>query len=505
MNSRRDNDSRDHDSRNERGRPGRRPLRRAWLPLLPALLLVLACAGATGAATAAAAPNAAPDAAPDAPDSLASGAASSAADRRLHLAAVELVGATRTDLATVYRFLPLRLGQAIDQAGLVAAVEELRAGGLFRSVEFYTRPGEGRGQLVLVLEVVEHRLDLRWAAGNTNLDGWYLVPVMLAADNAFGDGGNLDLRWRIGLRHSGTALRYERPRVGDGRSYWSLEANAGSTERPYFADNVEFRHRVDASGLAFVFGRHVDERRLVEFGVGTSTVEVADHSTAYTASQDGSIDYEQEIPEADLPPAIRESVGRSARATAYLDWQYDSRAATRRAGTPTGGLWGRAKGGLVVQEGRTGHASLQLDLRTFHGAPGGVLATRLRADWVGESADFHDRLYLGGLYSLRGFATGALSPPGGDTWQWSGSVEYRSEILADARGTKLAGVLFVDAGAGGAGDAADSYTGLAASAGYGVRMRVRWLDWIGVDVGFPLTERPLDSRFQGHASIGWSF
>ena len=71
---------------------------------------------------------------------------------------------------------------------LVAAVEELRAGGLFRSVDFYTRPGEGRGQLVLVLEVVEHRLDLRWAAGNTNLDGWYLVPAMVAFDNAFGDG-----------------------------------------------------------------------------------------------------------------------------------------------------------------------------------------------------------------------------------------------------------------------------------------------------------------------------
>lgn len=463
----------------------------AWL----AAAALLAPAGARAQAMAA-------SAAPVATDSLAT---PPAAERRLYLAAVELVGATRTDLATVYRFLPLRPGQAIDQAGLVAAVEELRAGGLFRSVEFYTRPGEGRGQLVLVLEVVEHRLDLRWAAGNTNLDGWYLVPVMLAADNAFGDGGNLDLRWRIGLRHAGTALRYERPRVGDGRSHWSLEANAGSTERPYFADNVEFRHRVDASGLAFAFGRHVDERRRVEFGLGASTVDVADHSTSYTASQDGSIDYDQEIPEADLPPAIRESVGRSARVTAYLDWQYDSRAAARRAGTPTGGLWGRAKGGLVLQEGRAGHASLQLDLRTFHAAPGGAFATRLRADWVGESAAFHDRLYLGGLYSLRGFATGALSPPGGDTWQWSGSVEYRGDILSDARGTKLAGVLFLDAGAGGAADAADPYTGLAASAGYGLRMRVRWLDWIGVDVGFPLTERPLDMRFQGHASIGWSF
>lgn len=459
---------------------------------------VLACGWLVAAAALAPAVVSA-QAGPDSPDT------TEASSRRLVLAGIELAGATRTGLETVYRYLPLRPGQDIDQSALVAGVEELRAGGLFKSVAFYTRPGAGRGQLVLVLEVVEHRIDFRWAAGNTNLDGWYLVPAMVAVDNAFGDGGNLDLRWRLGLRHNAMLLRYSRPRAGDGRSYWNVEAGAGETERPYFADGVEFRHRVDTAGLAFAFGRRLDERRLVEFSLDAQTIDVARHSIAHTSSQDGSIDYEQEIPEADLPPAIRDAVGRSARASAHLDWQYDSRTAVHRAGTPQGGLWGRAKGGLVVQEGRAGHATLQLDLRTFRDTRGGVLATRLRAAWVGESAAFHDRLYLGGMYSLRGFPSGALSPPGGDTWQWSGSIEYRSPILADAKGTKLAGVLFVDAGAGGAGDAADPYPGLAAGAGYGLRLRVPWLDWVGVDVGFPLTERPLDMRFQGHASIGWSF
>ncbi|MBU2501305.1 hypothetical protein KJ682_08265, partial [bacterium] len=61
--------------------------------------------------------------------------------RTLRLAGVELEGATRTPLATVYRYLPLRPGQTIDQPALVEAVERLRAGGLFRSVAFYTRPG----------------------------------------------------------------------------------------------------------------------------------------------------------------------------------------------------------------------------------------------------------------------------------------------------------------------------------------------------------------------------
>ncbi len=46
---------------------------------------------------------------------------------------------------------------------------------------------------------------------------------------------------------------------------------------------------------------------------------------------------------------------------------------------------------------------------------------------------------------------------------------------------------------------------MSVGAGYGVRWRVWWLDWIGVDVGFPVTKRPLDQRFQVTASIGWSF
>lgn len=497
--------SRNHhpDGRNHRRRATRprfrlfRGLSRPAVAMAMALALVAPAAAPTAARAA--------DLEAPAPAPADSGA-TAVASRQLILEDIELVGATRTGLGTVYRYLPLRPGQAIDQAALVAAVDALRDGGLFRSVAFYTRPGAGgRGRLVLVLEVVEHRLDFRWAAGNTNLDGWYLVPAMLAADNALGDGGDLDLRWRIGLRHSAAVLRYARPRAGDGRGYWSLEASAGQTERPYFADGVEFRHRVDAAGLSFVRGRHLDARRLVEFSLDAATVDVANSSVAYSRSQDGSIDFDQEIPEQDLPPAIRGAVGRSARAAAHLDWQFDSRPADRRAGTPTGGRWGRAKAGLVVQEGRAGHSDLQLDLRGYRDTRLGTVATRVRAAWVGEAADFTDRLYLGGMHSLRGFASGALSPPGGDTWQWTGSAELRSPILSDARGTQLAGILFLDAGAGGAGDAADPYPGIAASAGYGLRMRVRWLDWIGVDVGFPLTERPLDMRFQGHASIGWSF
>lgn len=426
------------------------------------------------------------------------------AERVLHVAEIQLSGATRTSLATVLKYLPLKEGQAVDQAALVAAVDELRAGGLFKSVSFFTRPGERRGQLILILEVQEHGLDFRWAAGNTNLDGWYLSPAMLAYDNAFGKGGLMDLQWRIGFRHDAMLLRYMRPRIGDGRNYWGAQLGVVETDRPYFADGVEFRHVVGSVGLEGVLGRHISGHQLIEAGLKLEGVDADDHSTAYSASEDGSIVIDQKVPSEDLPQAIRSALGSDARVITYLDWQRDTRSARKRAGSPVGGMWGRVKGHSVLQ-GERSHAGLQADLRAFSEVPGGVLAMRLRAAWVGKSAAFYDRLYLGGMYSVRGFSTHALSSPGGDTWLCSGSLEYRSRILGDAKGTKLAGLFFLDTGASGTPDAVDPYPGLAAGAGYGLRLRVWWLDWIGVDIGFPLTERPLDMRFQATASIGWSF
>ena len=72
------------------------------------------------------------------------------------------------------------------------------------------------------------------------------------------------------------------------------------------------------------------------------------------------------------------------------------------------------------------------------------------------------------MYTVRGFPTNSLSAPGGDTWLWSSSLEYRSRILGDSKGTKLAGLFFLDAGASGEFDA-DAFAGVSAGAGYGLR------------------------------------
>lgn len=423
--------------------------------------------------------------------------------RTLVLESIELNGATRTSLATVSAFLPLTPGQIVDQKALIESVAELQRSDLFSDVAFSTRPGSSRGRLVLVLDVREHGLDLRWAAGNTDLDGWYLSPVTLVAGNLTGRGDRLDLQLRWGFRHTGTLLGYTRPRIGQKSDYWAVRFGLVDTERPWFSEGVEYRQDVESAGLAGVYGRRWSPRWLGEVGLHLDAVRTSRTARAHTDATDGSVSYGDEIGGDALPRAIRDGLGEDFRAIVHADLQHDTRPPRLRAGSPGGGLWGRVKVHGVVQGPRS-HLGLAADLRSYRDLPGGVLAMRLRGAAVTANAAFYDRLYLGGMYTVRGFPTHALSAPGGDTWLWSSSLEYRSRILGDGSTTRLAGVLFLDAGASGCYDG-DAVRGIAAGAGYGVRLRVWWLDWIGVDVAFPLTERPLDQRFQVTASIGWSF
>jgi len=424
--------------------------------------------------------------------------------RSLVLEDIELTGTGRTPLATVYKYLPLRPGQSIDQTMLVEGVAELRDSGLFKELSYYTKPGTTRGRLILVLEVKDHSIDFRWAAGNTNLDGWYLVPVMVAYDNPTGHGALFDLQWRLGFRHAGILLNYRQPRAGSsGRNYWGARLSTISTDWPWFADGVEFRQEVSTSGLSTMFGRRYGQRWLGEIGLNFEGVSTADYSIANSNSADGTITEGEKISGSDLPSGIEDGLGNDVRLIATLDIQHDTRSKTKRAGTPVSGVWGRVKGTAIAQ-GLRSNVGLQADFRGYHDSPGGVLALRVRGAVVSQQAAFYDRLYLGGMYTVRGFPTNSLSTPGGDTWLWSSSLEYRSRILGDNKGTKLAGLFFVDAGAAGQFDG-DDFGGTSVGAGYGLRLRIWWLDWIGLDVGFPLTKRPVDQRFQVTASIGWSF
>lgn len=450
----------------------------------------------------------------------AASSSASLAPAPLLLESIEITGNDRTPDSTVQLFLPLRAGEAVDQARLVAAVEELRASGLFASVEFHARPGSERGRLVLALAVVERPVEVRLGTGNTDLDGWYLIPAELALDNRMGRGERLAAQLRLGYRTAGAVLAFAEPRAGDGRTFWGAELAALGTQRLYFADGVEYRHQVDRQRFGVHAGRRFSRRLSGAIGWRLETVE-ADSSAEVNADDDArGLERGEDLPFAQLPAGVAAGVGRRERSFVTADLVLDSRSPRQVAGSPVAGAWSRLRLEQCLQ-GDRGFGAADLDLRAYRAALGGVVAARWRGSVVGDAAPFYDRLYLGGLYTVRGFPGQSLSAPAGDTWLWAGSLEYRAPLVGDRARPRLAGVLFLDAGQSGGetgdGDAGDGDGGeavkaawsgrrdIAAAAGWGVRLRVGWLGWLGLDCGIPLTDSPVDDAFRAHASIGWTF
>ncbi len=77
--------------------------------------------------------------------------------------------------------------------------------------------------------------------------------------------------------------------------------------------------------------------------------------------------------------------------------------------------------------------------------------------------------------------------------------------LAEPPGNpRLAGLVFADLGwAGDTGLGSDAT--VKAGVGYGLRVRVPWLDRIGIDVGVPLSPSPFDESFHLNLSLGWTY
>lgn len=487
-------------------------------PTAALLAILLLAAALPSAAIAALAAVAAPSTAPSA---VATTPAPTPASTPLLLESIEITGNSRTPDSTVLLFLPLRAGEAVDQERLVAAVEELRASELFASVEFHARPGSERGRLVLALAVVERPVELRLGTGNTDLDGWYLIPAELALDNRMGRGERLAAQLRLGYRTAGAVLAFAEPRAGDGCTFWGAELAALGTQRLYFADGVEYRHQVDRQRFGVHAGRRFSRRLSGAIGWRLETVE-ADSSAEVNADDDArGLERGDDLPFAQLPAGVAAGVGRHERSFVTAGLVLDSRSQRQVAGSPVAGAWSRLRLEQCLQ-GDRGFGAADLDLRAYRAALGGVVAARWRGSVVGDAAPFYDRLYLGGLYTVRGFPGQSLSAPAGDTWLWAGSLEYRAPLVGDCARPRLAGVLFLDAGQSGGGetgggDASDGDGGeavkaawsgrrdIAAAAGWGVRLRVGWLGWLGLDCGVPLTDSPVDDAFRAHASIGWTF
>ncbi|MFN0152113.1 MAG: outer membrane protein assembly factor [bacterium] len=421
----------------------------------------------------------------------------------LVIESIEIEGNTRTSDETVMRYLSIAPGDAVPPDSVLAAVEALREAQIFDDVAVTLRRGPTRGGVIVALAVREKGVELRFGAGHQDLSGWYLIPAELRLDNRLGRGERLGAHLRVGYRLSGVVVFFEEPRLADRRARWGITLSGLDTDRIYFIDGVEYRHKVRRGGLELHVGRALSSRWGWDVGAGVEGIDVDSLATAHSESEVLGVERGDEIDRANLPAGVAEAVGEAQRSSVRATLTLDSRATERIAGTPAGGLWGRIESEGVAN-GDGSYLSATADLRGYQPFLGTVLAARVRAGIVGRAAPFYDRHYVGGLYTVRGFPSQSLSDAAGDTRFWSAALELRAPLVGDARMPRLAGVAFLEA-ADGWDRGRPALDDIAASAGFGCRLRMPFVGWLGVDFGIPLSTSPVDEAFHGHASLGWTY
>lgn len=423
--------------------------------------------------------------------------------RLLTLESIAIDGNARTSDAVVLANFPIAVGDAIEAADLLDAVDRLRSADLFASVDFLTSPGTERGLVRIELDVVEKGLEFRFGTGYRDLDGWYLIPAQLRADNRFGHGEQIRLQARIGYHVSGVELVVRQPPRPGRRTDWGLTFAGDALDRPYFLDGIEYRHAVSRGSLGGTVGRRLAQSWRIETGLSIQSIDTDPVPIAREDDPVRGIEQGDELPREDLPPEIAADVGEAERTIVHGMLEYDTRASREIASTPVSGVWGRVRGELFLREGGD-FGGVTADLRAYRAVLGGVGVFRARGGGIAPPAAFYDRFHLGGLYTVRGVPSQSLSRPEGDTRFWSTSLEFRAPLVGRHDDPRVGGVLFVDAGDAWVGRDA-TFDDVTVTAGWGFRIRAPWVRSVGVDFGMPITDSPVGESFHANAALGWNF
>ncbi len=416
---------------------------------------------------------------------------------------VTVTGNERTSVEVVFAIAGISPGGRTTPNGILLAADRLRRSGLFRSVDFATRRGSERGHIRVAFSVRERGVEFGVGAGYQDLDSWYLIPAELRFDNRLGRGERTRLRLKIGYRVAGAEFLLDDRQIGAGPFGWGFSLSVFRHDRIYFDEKTEFTLPVGRSAVESHVEWRAGGRWSLTASAGIEGVSTGSVAVAKEGNDAAGIGAGEERSFGELPSDVASGVGDDRRVKFSLRLKWDSRSPRMVAGTPAAGVWGRATWEEVLGN-RAAYAVLSVDGRVYRSLGPISFSGRLRGGVSGEEAPFYDRFYVGGIYTVRGFPNRSLSAPGGSTRFWAASVEMRAPLVGGRERPRLAGLLFIDAGDGWNGKAA-GFTDAALAAGYGLRLRLPWVGWTGLDVGVPLSRSPLGESFHAHLSLGWTF
>lgn len=409
---------------------------------------------------------------------------------------IELVGLHRTRPAVITRYLTFQKGSAISPEIIEENYQRLAATHFFKEVIFSTRPGSTRGQVIVVIDIRERVWPtLEFAGGFTELDGWYLSPLGLRADNLFGRGQFIGLRLIIGDRVGGLNFRWQQPDIFASGINFQLDIDALGRDIIHYFEGREVLHHHKTGDFRLSFSGSEGLGRHLSAGYRSGTVEP--DSTATFSDNDSLI--------TTFPEIIAKDLGLKALGAFWLSLKVDTR---DNAVFPRRGFWGALSVEAADPEfgGELQFTRCIFDARIFQSLSSwAVAALHLKAAKTSDSTPYYERFYLGGANSLRGFAERSLTPVGWGTELLLGSFEIRVPLSRrPARAGSpppISAAFFIERGA--IGTPARKITGNSFynSAGFGARIKVPLIGALRLDFAYPLDR----NDFQFHVSLGQSF
>ncbi len=443
-------------------------------------------------------------------DTTSAGSNAVPAGRALLLDQVTFTGNKRIPDEILRGAVTLQPGDTVTVSALARMrIDVLYSHQLVRDVRLSTSPGSRLGYVAVEMEIDERsRIAFETGFGYHDIYGWFLT---LAGVRWHPVKGN-DSMWRAGLRYgfhlTGVDADWEKPGllengVGVGARGWiynqeHLFYGPGAEPQEDQPAQQEFRQNISRAGAELYLLYKQQKTTRFTFGL---RAEAVDPDSTFKDADTGD-----EYPGSDLPPSMQSSLGKTAITGVQFRMIRDTRdlQAWPRSGSFTN-LSLQANTELLGGDQIFSKATI--DTRFYLGTGGWKsINGRLKAGITSPGTPYYDKFFIGGIYSIRGFAELSLSPASGHDGFWLAGLEWRVPLIPSGqKPPRLTGLLFLDAGQGWLRDESQQTPPVQAAVGYGFRLRLPWLGMLGVDVGVPLSEGTTGDPYRVHGSIGFSY
>ena len=415
----------------------------------------------------------------------------SAQDRTLRLERIAIEPPSSALAAAVGDLINLNEGDAVDAEILRAARRQLQLSGWFEEVDVYTERGSAPGQLILRVDTQPDK-GVRFETGFAHdpLRGWTLKVVGLRKHHLFGAANTISVGWQLGPRRSMLEADFVSRRLGGHSFDLLVHFEGGAEEWNAFEGENFYQQKIARAALALGTRWHHTHGFSTTFWLGSSSAEPGDVDQHEGERQD---------PPADLlgPEQEEQDYGNLG-----LDFTLDRRDVAqpwRR------GAWSTLQlRGSTIKDGGS-FARARYALRTALPMPGqNALAWRLDGAWSDKGTPYHLRPIFGGQGTVRGFRDASLSGGQGARATLATALEWRVPVLRRGDGdARVHAVLFVDTGTWV--DADGSSNDWATSVGWGLRVRIPWIQRLSIDMGIPLTPTVTGDPFWIHGGLGFGF